>query len=364
MSAPVTGKKNPRQWIGPAFLILLAGITAAALLRDLSLPQLVAAIRQFNPWYLPAGLALMTGYVSCEALCIWQILRRFGHPVLFCHCLVYSFVGFYFSSVTPSSTGGQPAQIYYMGRDRVPAAHGALGMLLIAACYQTASLLWGGAFVLLTPGVCAAMAARLGPLMVFGAAVMIALTLAMGVMMFLPGPARSICHGLLGLLAGMRLIRRPEKAREALERQLDEYKKGSACIRQNPGLTLRVLLLCILQLGLLYSVPWVVACAFGLRETGWLQTAGRQALLTLAVCNLPLPGAVGPAEGGFLSAFSTVFGPALITPAMLISRGISFYLFLPVSFAVTAAVHLRTGRQTRRLCNPTSGLTKRNAPQP
>ena len=75
--------------------------------------------------------------------------------------------------------------------------------------------------------------------------------------------------------------------------------------------------------------------------------AGVQALLTLAVCNIPLPGAVGPAEGGFIAAFTCVFGPELVTPAMLVSRGISFYAFLVFSFAAAAAVHLRTSREVR-----------------
>ena len=35
-----------------------------------------------------------------------------------------------------TDAGGQPAQVYYMSRDGVPAAHGALNMMLIAACYQ------------------------------------------------------------------------------------------------------------------------------------------------------------------------------------------------------------------------------------
>ncbi|MDE6128151.1 MAG: UPF0104 family protein, partial [Lachnospiraceae bacterium] len=103
-----------------------------------------------------------------------------------------------------------------------------------------------------------------------------------------------------------------------------------------------VLLLCLVQLGMLFSVPWMVYLAFGLSGQSWIQVAGLQAMLTLAVCNLPLPGAVGPAEGGFVSAFTTVFGSGLVTPAMLVSRGISFYAFLLISYMVLAVVHFRT----------------------
>ena len=55
----------------------------------------------------------------------------------------------------------------------------------------------------------------------------------------------------------------------------------------------------------------------------------------------------GGTGGGFVKAFAAVFGAELVTPAMLVSRGISFYAFLLVSFGVATAVHLRTRREGR-----------------
>lgn len=288
-------------------------------------------------------LGLMLGYVGCEALCSRLILGRLGNRVCYRRCLGYSFVGFYVSSITPSSTGGQPAQIYCMSRDGIPAAHGTLNMLLIAMCYQAASLLWGGSAWLLGAGK-AGFEGGMGLLLLCGAGIMLLLTLGMGMVMFLPGVSRRICEGGLRFLDALHLLRSPATAREKLEQQLGEYAGGAVCVRENPALALKVLLLCVLQLGLLFSVPWMVYLAFGLSGCSWLQIAGLQALLTLAVCNLPLPGAVGLAEGGFLSAFAAVFGAGTVTPAMLVSRGISFYAFLLISFLISMAVQLRSRR--------------------
>ena len=66
--------------------------------------------------------------------------------------------------------------------------------------------------------------------------------------------------------------------------------------------------------------------------------------MTLAVSSLPLPGAVGASEGGFVKAMTLFFGSALVTPAVLLSRGISFYSFLLISAGVTLWVHFRTSR--------------------
>lgn len=335
------GKKRYLGWI---FLAALMAVTGGILLRGQSIGLLWESLRHVKIPFIVGGLCLMLGYVGCEALCTHQILRRLGHRVLYRRCLGYSFVGFYVSSITPSATGGQPAQIYCMSRDRIPAAHGALNMMLIAACYQVATLLWGGSIWLFFSGH-EGFRGGMGLLLLYGFGMMALLTVGMCTVMFLPGLSRRICEGVLKLLEKMRIVRNPASAREKLEHQLAQYAAGAACIKRNPGLVLRVLALCVIQLGMLFSVPWAVYHAFGLQGHSWIQIVGLQALLTLAVSNLPLPGAVGPAEGGFVSAFATVFGAEMVTPAMLVSRGISFYAFLIISFAVSLAVHARLRRQ-------------------
>lgn len=338
------GKKSR---LGLLLMAALMAVTCKILLKGQPVSVLWANLKLLNPWLLLPGLAMMFGYVGCEALCTWQILRRLGHKVCWRHCMGYSFVGFYVSSITPSATGGQPAQIYYMNRDGIPVAHGALNMMLIASCYQVAALLWGAGAWLFLPSVRAAADGGLGLLLLYGAVMMALLTLGMMMLMFLPGPVRKICQAVLGLSCRMGLLRDSKAAGAKVEKLLQEYSSGADCVKHNPGLAVRVLLLCLVQQGLLFSVPWTVYCAFGLNGTGWLQMAGLQALLTLAVCNLPLPGAVGPAEGGFVKAFAAVFGADLVTPAMLVSRGISFYAFLLISFTAATAVHLRTRREGR-----------------
>ena len=256
----ISGRKNA---LGIALIVLLMGITGGVILRGQPLSLLGAALKQLRPQYILLALGFMFAYVSCEALCTKQILGRLGHAAPFGRCLGYSFVGFYVSSITPSATGGQPAQIYYMSRDQIPAAHGALNMMLIAACYQIATLLWGGAVWFFVPGLSGQMRGGLAVLLLYGGGVMVALTAGMAMVMFLPGVARRICGGVLGLLARIRLVKNTEKAREKLEIQLGEYAKGAQCIKKNPGLTLRVLVLCLVQLGMLFSVPWAVYLAFG-----------------------------------------------------------------------------------------------------
>ena len=333
--------RRKKTFISATVLITLTVLTAVLLLRGQSLSQLAGILRGLRPGWLVLGLGLMLAFVGCEALCSRLILSRLGHRVGYPQCLGYSFTGFYFSSITPSATGGQPAQVYYMSRDGVPPAHGALDMMLIAVCYQVVIVVLAGAAALLRPGLVAQMGTGMGLLLLYGGAVNLALTAGMLCLMFLPGAARRLSGWVLALLTRLRLVRRPEFVREKLERQLEEYRAGARCIKANPVLTVCLLGITFVQLTAQFAVPFAVYRAFGLTGHGPVEIIAAQSLVTLAVASLPLPGAVGAAEGGFLRAMAIFFGLGLVTPAVLVSRGISFYTFLLISGGVTLLVHLR-----------------------
>lgn len=336
----MNGKKNR---LGLVLLAALMVGTGWFLLRDQPLASLGEILRGLKPGYLLLGLGLMFLFVAAEALCSRIILARLGHRPGYRRCLGYSFVGFYVSSITPSATGGQPAQVYQMTRNGIPAAHGALNMMLIAVCYQVVSLAYAlGAFFFLRSDR-AALGAGLGLLLVYGGAVVAVLTVSMLTLMFLPNAARGLSQAVLALLVKVRLVKNRAAAEEKLAHQMEEYRAGAACFRQNPLLLPTLLVITFVQLTALFAVPYVVYLAFGLSGASVVQVVGMQALVSLAVGSLPLPGAMGAAEGGFVTAFSLFFGAGLVAPAVLVSRGISFYSFLLVSGMVTLIIQVRNG---------------------
>ena len=59
-----------------------------------------------------------------------------------------------------------------------------------------------------------------------------------------------------------------------------------------------------------------------------------QAVLYTTVSGLPLPGAVGVSETVFLKIYGKAFGENLLKGTMLLTRGITFYLYVIVSLVV------------------------------
>lgn len=293
------------------------------------------------PW-LVLGVLLMVLYTGTEALQIKMSLRAMGHRTPYRHCCQFAAAGFYFSSITPSATGGQPAEVFYMARRGIPAAHGALTMLLFTIFYQVTSLGYGLAAWLLGGEYSAFLGTGLGILLIYGLASMLLLTVGMVALLVWPKPVEKLCRWCLRLAARLKLVRDLPKAEAGLDAQMEEYARGAAIIRRCPSLAVKMLVVSAAQQGLRFLVTWAVYRAMGLTALGPSQIVATQALLALAVNCLPIPGAVGASEAAFLSAFQHTFGPALTPAAMLLSRGISFYLPLVVTCVVTVALHLST----------------------
>lgn len=96
-----------RTWLGAAAAALM-GCDRFPHAAGTAVARLAAVLGQVKPLYVLAGLGLMLLFIGCEALCSRLILSRLGHRAPYRRCLGYSFTGFYFSSITPSSTGGSP----------------------------------------------------------------------------------------------------------------------------------------------------------------------------------------------------------------------------------------------------------------
>ena len=65
-----------------------------------------------------------------------------------------------------------------------------------------------------------------------------------------------------------------------------------------------------------------------------------QAVISVSVDMLPLPGGMGISEGLFMVIFKKVFGEALLIPGLILSRGLGYYseLFLSAIFTLVAVV--------------------------
>ena len=102
------------------FLILVFSLTVYMVFRGEDLGEIIHTVRQAEPVYLLISVACVVLFILGESVIIFCMMRTLGAKVKIGHCALYSFVGFFFSCITPSASGGQPMQIYFMKKDKLP----------------------------------------------------------------------------------------------------------------------------------------------------------------------------------------------------------------------------------------------------
>ncbi len=98
----------------------------------------------------------------------------------------------------------------------------------------------------------------------------------------------------------------------------------------------------------LFAVTWFVYTDFFAQSgTGFWTVLFLQAVISVSVDMLPLPGGMGISETLFLNIFVPVFG-SLLLPGMVLSRGLGYYgELLSVRFLHNGAVYDRTENEMK-----------------
>ena len=119
-----------------AFLLLLLVLTIWLIFRDQDLGPIMQTLQSVPVGYIIIGLILVVLYVCGESVIIKYLLHAVNIKAPLINCIRYSFVGFFFSCITPSATGGQPAQIFYMNRQKINIPTATIILMLVTIEYK------------------------------------------------------------------------------------------------------------------------------------------------------------------------------------------------------------------------------------
>ena len=120
---------------------------------------------------------------------------------------------------------------------------------------------------------------------------------------------------------------------------MEVYRETAAYLKDHKRVIFHVILITFAQRMALFAVTWMVYLAFGMSGTSMWDVVLLQAVISVSVDMLPLPGGMGISESLFLKIFAPVFGSVLL-PAMVLSRGLGYYSQLLISALFTVVAQL------------------------
>lgn len=330
--------------------LLLAALTIWIIGRETDPRKLLAAAAAADPPRLLGAFALAAVFLCCEGCNLARLLGAAGCECTgFRHGLHYACTGFFFSAVTPSASGGQPMQLYRMYKDGVPLAKGTLALVGEFLSFQVVSTAMAAAGFWLQRPFLAEQLGRGRFFLLAGMGLNLAVAAVLLLLILRPGAVRRLAALAVKLIA-LFSRKRGGQAEAFLDTQLAAYGAGAAQLRQSPALILKTLATTLLQLTAMYGVTYLVYRAMGFDQWDFLQVTALQAVLSVSVSILPLPGAVGVSEGVFLLLFQSVLPGGGVEALLLLSRTAAFYLPVAVTGALTVLFGVLPGRN-RSCCH-------------
>ena len=305
-------KKFFRNFVIFALLIVL---TFYILLKDQNTTEIFNIVVSAKIEFIFIAIACMMLYIICEAINIGRTLKALNEKSSFFNNVKYALIGFFFSAITPAASGGQPMQIYYMHRDNISVANSTLALLINLTSMQIVTI----GFALVS-------------------------------VIFISILSKRMSNGLINIAIKIMKffrIKNIEEKQEKLKNELEKYQASSVYIKNNGFLMLKVLFTTAIQFIIYYSITYWTYCSLGLSGHTIVKIIALQALVFASVSGIPSPGAVGVSEGAFIQIFSNVFSGGMISSAVLLNRGINFYLFVIISAVVVMIGQLKEKKQER-----------------
>ena len=293
-------------------------------------------------WLFPAIICVLV-FIWGESIIIWYMMRSYGIKLKKRTCFLFSSVGFFFSCITPSASGGQPMQAYYMKKKNISIPVSAVILMIITITYKLVLVVVGIGVAVFGRGFLHQYLEGILPVFYLGLGLNIFCVTFMTILVFHPLLARSFLVWGLSILEKFRILRHKEGRLKKLEDSMDTYRDTAAYLKTHPRVIVNIIAITFVQRMAMFAVTWFVYKAFSLSGTGFWTVLFLQAVISVSVDMLPLPGGMGISETLFLTIFTPVFG-TLLLPGMVLSRGLGYYGELLISALFTIVAQLTIGQ--------------------
>jgi len=347
-NSPITDRK---QLIFTFLFIGIAVLSIALVMlqsRDFSLPDFMRYVKSASPVWLIVSLLSMLGFIFFEAFAILTLCRAFGAKKSLWNGYIYSASDIYFSAITPSATGGQPASAYFMVKDGINGMMATSILVANIGMYTLAIIFVGIVCLLFKFDVFLRYSTVSQILIIIGLFIQIALFIFFWLLLKKDHLLQKICNGGLNLLCKLRVIRNKEHVKAKLDAYMDKYRKYSHLITgQRKALTICFIFNLLQRLAQMSVTLFVFMATTGKGISAAIDLLFMQGYVTLGANCIPIPGAMGISDYLMLDGFGSIMEESQAVNLELLSRTFSFYscvIICGVSVLIQYCIIKRRGK--------------------
>lgn len=339
-----TQKKAQRKVLWSIITLALAVLTVFLVFKSsgMTLAQLGEVLKSADKkWLLPAALVSL-GMVFFEGQAVLVILRRAGYRQRQHRGFIYAAADCYFSAITPSATGGQPASAFFMVMDGVPPAVTTACLLANLVMYNAAILTIGILCILFRSDLFFHFQPGCQLLIVLGIVVLAVMGLIFFGLLWRQQILSKILTALIRFLARIKLMRHPERWEERLRLAMIEYKACVDLLSGSKSVWILAFLFNLLQRFCQFMVTVLVGLAIGVGNSlsDLIDLWATQCFVSLGANCVPIPGSMGVTDYLMLDGYLNLMDKQSAYELQILTRGLSFYFTVLFSGAVVLVAYL------------------------
>lgn len=325
-------KKTNRIYLlicGIAFIVMIVVLMSEG-------PEnIISALTKLNPLFLIVAIMCMVVYWFGEAISVHLAAKSLDPDVTFRTSLLVTMIGQYFNCITPFASGGQPMQAYTYIKRGMTLGSAMTALLSRFIVYQFTLTLYSVVFLIFKlPMFTEGELKPLTFLVIIGFVINTFVIILLFMLAFFKAATTKLAHGIVRLLGKIHIIKDTEDKIEYIDKELSNYYENFLFIKSQPVMILKMFLATVVQLFVYFSITYVIYLGFGMSETDFFTIIACQAFVLMISSFMPLPGAMGAAEGSYAAFFKGIFGDYYTGVSTFIWRFLTFYLPILVGIVI------------------------------
>ncbi|HBZ50801.1 MAG TPA: TIGR00374 family protein [Erysipelotrichaceae bacterium] len=328
------GLKGKKSYIIDIAVMLVIGYISLRLSVGGEVKSVLHTLTSASPIWLVVLIGIMVGYYLVDGLALWLLARNYKKDFTFKQAFINALTGTLFNGLTPSSSGGQFAQVFVFNNQGIPPtiASGILMMCFIS--YQIALMAISAILMLGNLPYYISEGAAVTGMATTGFLINVSVTAAF----ILGGLSKSfqnfIIHTVINFLAKIHIVKNYEATSAKIENYFSEFRHEMVVLLKNQKVFWQVNACNFLKLFLIYATPFYACLALHIHvaPSQFFTFLGLASIINLINTFLPIPGASGGSEGCYMILFGFL-GQVNASSSMFIWRFFSFYFGMIIGMA-------------------------------
>lgn len=242
----------------------------------------------------------------------------------------------FLNGVTPFQSGGQPFQIYLLKKDGIRIMDSTSALLKDFISFQTALIIISFAAVIINLKYnMISYNKYLNFLIIMGFLINIVVLTFLFLTCVAKNTGTKIFNKLIDFTFKFRFTKKFRSNKDKIKQSLEHFYETSSNFKNNKLVMFKSLVYNIVHLILLYMVPFIIFIALGYNKVTLVNSLVSTSFVMIIGNFIPIPGATGGIEYGFMQIFGNFAKGSILSSTMLLWRGITYFLGI-----ITGAVAL------------------------